>query len=441
MSKVVSAVGIVAVSTFALLAVSPVLAASSQASSAVASSNTDEVAALQSRVARMEAALANMSQNQDRDGSQGAADWFKTVKISGGMNLDGKIGSLGDNDDGSNAGNVSRFSGQNGKFMSLNDAYFNISADVNSYVSTLVGVTYSDATSNYELGNSFSGSSKRVFDIDQAYVTLSDYDRWPYYIRAGRQYLPFGQYALHPITKTMTQVLSESDVVALNVGFLGVSGFNAAAYVFQNPVSRSTDEGSTTAQGRAPINWGATVGYAHPDQRLGYYAKGSYIYNMTAMDAFQRAGVSAVNSVSDGDTLYWNRVGAFALNAGVNSGPYDGKFDYVTSFGSFNSDYFAYKTGKSSHPSALNLEGGYTFTLYNRDNRAAVGYGHSAEASFIGLPQDRYYVDYTVGLLKNVNVTAEYSRDVDYGTGYNSPTGAATGTNYNVITVRLGVDF
>ncbi len=61
----------------------------------------------------------------------------------------------------------------------------------------------------------------------------------------------------------------------------------------------------------------------------------------------------------------------------------------------------------------------------------------------MGLPEDRYYVDYSVGLYKNTGLTLQWSHDVDYNSSNLVSTGEdyATGRNYNVVTARLAVNF
>ena len=450
MKKFVASVGAISLVSLGLLSSNPALAATASDS---------EMTSMRTRVAEMEATLASMSQ-QDGRPAQANSAWSKYIRMSGGINVDTKLaGTIGYNDDDYNSKDgggpfasgdahktSGRFTGENVKRFGINDAYFNIDADVTNWVSARVGVTYESVSTNYTMGKSALDTSS-AFHVDQAYATISDFDKEPYYLRAGLQYVDFGSYELHPITKSMVQEMTELNDVAVQIGMLDLSGINASAFFLETGLNKVDEEGtdSDVTRNRNQINWGITASY-HGDMRdtAAYNLELGYLDNMVDVEGFQRFIATADK------TSYLNKVPELYMGAGVTSGPFSVKASYVTALRSFNEDDAVpveFMDGEAAKPSAGRLEAGYTFKYFNnRDNTLGVSYDRSWEASPLGLPKDRYSVSYKVGLYQNTDFILQWDHDNDYGT--NKLVGSTTffpqyasGRHYNVVTARLAVNF
>ena len=157
MKKFVASVGAISLVSLGLLSSNPALAATASDS---------EMTSMRTRVAEMEATLASMSQ-QDGRPAQANSAWSKYIRMSGGINVDTKLaGTIGDNDNYYNSSGGSapfasgdahktsgRFTGENVKRFGINDAYFNIDADVTNWVSARVGVTYESVSTTTQWVN------------------------------------------------------------------------------------------------------------------------------------------------------------------------------------------------------------------------------------------------------------------------------------------------
>lgn len=406
--------------------------------SALAAQADQDMPSMKARVAQLEATLAQMSQ-QDGRPAQANGAWSKYIRVSGGVNVDTKlVGSLGLNDTQSatNAARTpGRFTGENVRRVGINDAFLNVDADVNDWISGRVGVTYSAVTDNYNIGMDDLDTDLN-FHVDQAYVTMANFDKQPYYMRAGLQYVDFGSYSLHPITKPFTQVMTEINDVAIQVGALDMSGVNGSFFIMQTPYGKA--ESPTETSNRRQVNYGGSLSYDYPsNDDMAYHVKVGYLENMVGLDSFARvAGAST--------WTYTDAIPMGSLAGGVSSGPFAANFEYDTAFKSFHDDDgITYQVGRNAKPKAVDLNVSYKFKyLDNRDNTVVVGYDRSWEASVMGLPRDRYYVDYTVGLYKNTDVTLEWTHDNDYSSNNLNPDGfVSSGRNFNVVSARLAVNF
>lgn len=429
MKRILTSIGIVSIGTFALLNSSSAFAGSDMSS--------QDVAALQARVAKMEATLAKIT-NNSKGNAQMGHNWFNRITIGGGADIQTSFGNVGSSSS-SAPTSVAAFTGYNSNRMSLNDAYLVFDAAINDWTNARVSVTYQNTSSNYNYaGINHNGADKTI--VDQAYITIANFDQMPYMLRVGQQYMPYGHYDLHPITKTMTQALTEIDETGATAGYVGTNGLDVMAFAFENPMAKA-NSGNTAATNRKPINFGISTGYNSMVGQFNYYVGAGYLYNMTGLDAFQRSYV--FNQGASG--VYKDREGAYELNAGLSTGPYSVNASYASAASKFTN--MQYKSGKKAQPSAFNLNAGYKFMLMNYNSKVHVGYGHSSEASVIGLPQSRWYAGYDMDLFKNTMVGVEFSHLSAYGNSYYFPSTSTASTNssnnksYNLFTVRLSVGF
>lgn len=437
MKKFVASLGALSLVSVGLLSGSPVLAAEASQS---------QMGNLKDRVAEMERKLSMMTPGRD---AQSNSSWDKYIRLSGGMNFDAKlVGSLGNNVDedhsagaDNNAHTPGRFTGENVRRLGVNDAYLNVDADVNDWISGRVGVTYSAVSGNYNTGNSDLGTDAN-FHVDQAYVTMANFNKQPYFMRAGLQYVDFGSYELHPITKSFTQVMTEINDVALQVGMLDVSGINGTLFLMQTPYDKN--EGTTSnPRMRRQMNYGAQFNYSDMARgSLHYKLSFGYLANMVGVDAFNRdADNGGKNRM---DFTYTDKVGLMYVGVMLESGPFAVDFNFANALKGFNDeDGVEYQAGEAAKPSTAEVTASYKFKyLSNRDNKITAGYARSWEASMMGLPKDRYWVDWTVGLYKNTDFTLEWNHDNDYSSNALTAEGEmASGRHYNVVSARLAVNF
>lgn len=435
-----------------------------------------DVSALKDRVSQMESTLATLSQTSKRD-VQENPNWSQYIRLSGGLAVDTKLaGSLGDNitpipaptslpapsssvtptaaNDATTAG---RFTGENIQRVGVNDAFLNIDANVNDWTTARLGFTYTNVSNYYDsTARQFAGNGINGLSLDQAYVTMANFNEYPYYARLGVQYVDYGMYDLHPITKPFTQVFSEIDDAALQIGLIDANGLRASAFLLPIPGVKKLDS-SDEAGNNTELNYGGSIAYAGELQSsaVNYTIKAGYLANIAGLDVWSRDNVPGVDindSQLGGD--YHSAVPGLAVNFVVASGPFDASVGYAGAVKSFSDGDVIYQfdengEGKNAKPNAASLSAGYSFKFWDdRTNRIGLGYDRSWQASPFGLPEHRYSVNYSLDLFKNTSFTLQWDHDVDYDknnvtsiTSQDNGTAFATGKNFNVVTARVAVNF
>jgi hypothetical protein len=371
----------------------------------------------------------SMSQNANR--GKAMPDWFNRVGVSGGVNFDAHWGNRD-----------LRYVGENVTRLSLNDGYLNATANVNDWTKAFVGLSYNSASGLYNVGYTSNnitnfGQSSDKLNLEQAYVTLANYDVSPLFLQVGKQYTDFGRYTIHPITRTMTQVLSESLATSAKLGFITKMGLHGQVYAFDNNLVRST-------QGHTKSVYGAALGFSQPNDQLGYDVGVGYMSNMLGVNDI--ATIVNFNRVTTGlGSTFVHNVGAVAVYADVNSGPFNISGRYTTSIQRFNPTDLSTQGGKlganamaesGARPWAADLTAGYGYNAMGKNQNVYVGYQTSNNAVNLLLPKNRWLVGFGVDMWKNTNLGLEVAHDTAYSSG-----NGGTGSSNNTIGARASVKF
>lgn len=174
-----------------------------------------------------------MSQNTGR-GTKGSADWFSRIRFGGGLNFDAHTGnrSMG-------------YNGENVQGLSLNDAYLNANANINDWTKVFLSVNYNNASPQNGIREGMYDSASRPYrlNLNQGYITLANFHVWPVFLQLGKQYTDYGRYTLFPITRSLTQVMTESLQTSAKLGFIapvfGDMGFNGQVYAFDPSLTQT----------------------------------------------------------------------------------------------------------------------------------------------------------------------------------------------------------
>src|SRR3990167_4314608 len=388
----------------------------------------------------MEAANQNVGRSMPNPCNPG---WFNRIQVSGGLNVDfGKFGNRNQN-----------YMGENYQRFSINDAYLNIAATVNDWAKAFASISYNTATINAPVAsgatlpageyssaysNNVTSGGASLLQIEQAYATFGNFDVSPFYIELGKEFQDFSRYEIHPITRSLTQVMSETLTTSGKVGFIVPMGLHGAVYAFDDPISKLGQTNNTT-------NYGASLGYDAPSDQLGWDVGIGYLYNMIGVNDVAYI-VNQDNIIAGNGGGYATRVGAGAAYADVNSGPFSLGARYTTALQRFNvtdlsqngnATGFPTNSTGGAKPWAAGITGGYGFEGWNRSQNVYLGYQASRQAAGLNLPKDRWMVGYGIDAFgKNTNVGIEWDHDVAYNT-----TSGGTGNNTNLVSVRAGVKF
>jgi len=380
----------------------------------------------------------------------------KLLSMAGGVNFDAKWGnrSMG-------------YQGENTKRLSLNDAYLNLYGNITDWSKAFASISYNNAS---ETGTTVAsvipttfaqkaGQYSNVYPVDrlnleQGYALIGNFDQSPLFLKLGKFFQDFGRYQIHPITRSTTQVLSESLQTAAQVGFVTRMGFHGDIYAFDNPlkarnaVGLLSANGTTTAQGHNTTDYGVALGFDQISDQLSFGINLGYLYNMVGVnDVAQAVSQYQSGNVFTSNGSYYNRVSAGSVDAYVGSGPFSLMVDYVSALKTFNNNDLgskglaavptvAYGKGGGAKPWAGNIQAGYGFNGWGKNQNLYLGYQASGDAVAIFLPKSRWVVGYNVDMWKNTNIGVQLDHDKDY-----SLSQGGTGNNSNLISLRAGVKF
>ena len=434
------------------------LAAPAFADAPAATASTQaQLDAMKAQLNKMEAVI-----NQNNNGGfQQVADWTSRITVSGLMNVDGYMSNTTPNFDTETPGN----GGQTNN-IAVNNANLFVDALVNDWTNVHIGLKY-DANRSDNFSREPNGPT-----FDEGYVTIGNFAESPFYFRGGREYVPFGQYDRYPLLQNPTQLLSETQATAAQVGFVSPVGVYGSAYAFRGMPSGSVSvnsngniTGPATTDSRDRVqNYGFDLGYAYSDADMGFKFDAGYIRNMADVNYISQ-GIENANSTLNGlvPNGYINKVGGLALSLDANVANLDGALRYVGAtqafaIGNAATVNLSNGTVEGAKPYAYGAEVGLSFPVVAHQSRFAVGYQHSNDAAGnsaatltgdavnsnvgvlaiggYGLPQNRYYGNYTVNISKwtDVGVGAYYDKDYSVQNGGTGKT-ATTGV------IQLGVKF
>lgn len=375
--------------------------------------------------------------------------WFDRIRVSGGINVDlGKWGNRNAN-----------VMGENYQRLSLNDVYLNLTGNVNDWTTVFASISYMTATtvanpSIYNMvgaaeysaayANNIGGTGNNFVNVEQAFFTIADFKEFPLYAQAGKFYQDFSRYEIHPITASMTQVLSETLATALKVGFVW-DNFNGDVYVFNDPIAKIGSSAS-------PTNYGAAVGYDYNDTQFGADLGVGYLYNMIGANDV----AWSVNNFTGGG--YTHHVSGVAVYGDANYGPFMLSARYTQSVQRFNvndmtkngnADLTAgsvvigsgaqvtpLTTATGAKPWAAGVEAGYGFDVWGKSQNVYLGYQTSRETAGMNLPKYRWLVGYGIDVLKDTLLGVEWDHDSLFSLG-----NGGMGKSTNLVSVRAAVQF
>lgn len=310
----------------------------------------------------------------------------------------------------------------------------------------LVRVWSNDSVQNFNVNSDGLRLADEGLFVDEAYITIGNLERSPFFLRAGRQYVPFGDYERYTITDSFTKLLSMTSATALQAGYVADMGpgiFSSSVYAFRGLSQDNATHDATDGKIRVR-NWGAHVAFAQDHEDYQFNLTAGYLHNMADVD-FIAAGLRGRNQFSDLPSGFYEEVvPAYSLRADGRMGPYDAGIRYVAALDEFAPTDVYYDDGLTegpAKPKAVTVDLGYTFPLLNHESRVGITYQHSEEAKrlgpmLMGLPLTRWGIDYQINLLSRTDLAFELIDDKDYAEDH------CGDDNHRVTgTIRLSVAF
>lgn len=320
----------------------------------------------------------------------------------------------------------------------LNNANLFVDARVNNWVTANMSVVYTSlmgipgSTGAYQIANSyFVYHPVNRTIIDTAYATIGNFQVSPVYLRIGKAYTPFGQYAPYAFVQSEnpTQLFTEITQPIAQLGFIAPNGFYGSAYTFAgNP--KISDGGSTRRiqNGGVDLGWG----YKWCGNRVNLDA--GFIGNIADSNFLSSYYLNSLVEGTAVPGLPNQKVPAWDVNADVNFGPFDANGHYIATTRSLANPFFLSGNSYLNQPILTNppaflgkpkvwgVEAGFTFPVCAHQSRVAIGYQHTTHLATF-LPKRRIYADYMVNFAKWFDMGIAVFQDKDYGTGEGAITG------------------
>ncbi len=270
-------------------------------------------------------------------------------------------------------------------FAGVNESNFELATVELGFVGKMSDWASAHITLLYEEG----GDDKVL--VDDAHIILGNTDKFPLYLDAGRQYVPFGNFTTNMISDPLTVEIAETQETALQIGFKAAGAYGSV-FAFNG----DTNEGGGDSQIE---QFGANIGYA------------------LERDSFSLdIGMSYMNSIGDSDGLgdileekdlltadYVDGIGAYAI---THIGPVSLIGEYITALDDIGN-------GTNFQPMAFNIETGYDFNIRGLESTVAVAYqGTDDMAGY--LPESRFLGSFAIGIFPGTTFAVEWAHDKDY---------------------------
>lgn len=290
------------------------------------------------------------------------------------------------------------------------------SSDITLATVELVAEAHVNAWTHAQLVYLFEEDKTEPGEIDQGVLTLGNAEATPFFLSAGRMYVPFGRFETGMISDPLTLELGETRESAVLVGF-DQDAFSVSFFTF-NGDSQKVGEEDRVA------HYGGSLGYASDDLDIGV----SYISSLADSDANQEAMAGSITDLQ-------KRVAGIAAYTIVRLGTYTLITEYVGATEAFEAADIAFK-GKGARPSAWNLELDYGFDLGGHEVSLGIARQQTAEALNLGLPESATLAVFSVGLSEKTAVSLEYAVAEDYRSA-----DGGSGEKGNALTLQLAAQF
>lgn len=249
------------------------------------------------------------------------------------------------------------------------------------------------------------GESEDINDfMDEGTITISNPDKCPYYLTAGKMYLPFGSFDSAFVSDPMTLELGEINDSAIQIGHR--KGNTDISFGFFNGDLNKVDKDDKVN------SFFANVGVEYTQGPYSTVFGVSYISNIADTDGLE--GIVDDQDLATGDIIDINDfVDGMGLFLKINTDAWFLSAEYVAAMDDFAMGYFTDSTGNNStvktlQPAAYNVEFGWQ-TMGKA--LLALKYEQADDMEIdddFDLPESRYGVCLSYTLYDDVDLKLEY---------------------------------
>lgn len=227
--------------------------------------------------------------------------------------------------------------------------------------------------------------------IDEAFITIGNSKKTPFYLSAGRMYVPFGNFTTFMISDPLTLEMAETQESAVQVGY-GSENWHSALYAFNGDTSEG-DDSSTIEQ------YGAHVGYSFAEQSWNVAVDTSYTSSLFDSDLLaEEFGEAAVAG---------DYIPGFGVQGILGIGNVTLIGEYIAALEDLDIE------GEKINPYTFNVEGAIVVELLGHETAFALAWQGSEDLVNI-LPEQRFMASVGISLFEDTALTLEYTYDQDY---------------------------
>ncbi len=280
-------------------------------------------------------------------------------------------------------------------------------------------------------------------NVDEAFITIANSEVTPFYVSAGRLYVPFGNFESNMISDPATLTLAETREEVVQVGFELDAGFYGSAYIFNGDADEAKGNYSSLDNNKID-NYGLNFGYVMENDSFGLDVGVGYINNIGTSDNLQDAVDG--NGLCAGDGCLDDYVAGMSLHAIATFGQFNLIGEYITALDDFEANEISSVNGDKLKPRAWNIEGAYNFELAGKEATVALGYQKTKDMYFDADTTDFYekawLASISVGILENTTLAAEWRHATGYSEVKNARRAAGDEfENEDLLQVKLSYEF
>ena len=371
---------------------------------------------------QIEATLNHNEGNVLSEDDNLATNWSKRVTVSGELNIDGKWrtthGPTGSAFNPRDPTIITPSLFQTGHYndIYLNNSQLDIDARVNNWTQAHISLTGRDpiAVNHFYRTDIYDNAP---VNLDEAYITIGDFDKSPLYTTLGRQYIPFGVYDRHPIEPTLTQYLTQTQATAAKVGFALPSGMYGSVYTFRGQSFQLLDSAFSGFNFHIN-NFGGELGLRNASTianlPLNYQLSVGYLEDLGDTDWI----ASVVGGGPVGASTGSHDVPGISIDGKMSVGDFAWHGSYVQALSHFQTDDVTFivfspllEEINNARPWAFVFSGDYNFLVLGHNSTFSLNYQQSGDLQTLGIPRTRYGGSYTIALLKDTHLTFDIFDD------------------------------
>lgn len=341
------------------------------------------------RIKQLESRLEQQSVNEtDPESTPDLAHWSERITLSGVLEVEAGYEDI----------DFDRAGSEDSSDLVLATVELGIDAELTEHISGHVLLLWEE-------------DDTEPMDVDEAFILMDGIGDSPVWIRAGKMYVPFGNFTSNMISDPLTLEIGETRESAAEIG-VNLGAIYALAYVFNGDIDEAGDDSHID-------NFGAQLGYTLEEDGFNLDVGISYINNILDSDGwgdeFEDFGGYELDDY----------VGGFGAHAVLETGAFNFIAEYICALD--DPEYIDEATGMLEERDAVkvwNLEMGYMFTLLNKEAVAAIAYQGSSDADSMFptgyaagddeldfLPQHRYMATLGAEILPYTSLALEYLHD------------------------------